>query len=490
MGNCQSPPASEPVPAESATSAVAADTSETVAASAAEASPVATDAKSFGGRCPTDAKFATMCLYAGQEPDPNTGARTTPITMSTGFVFKDSEDAAAKFALQAFGPIYTRITNPTAEALEKKIAALEGGMAALAVSSGHAAQLLAFSNLLQSGDHFVTTDKLYGGSVTQFGRQFKQFGWEVTFCPYDDYDGIEKAFTDKTKALYCEAIANPGGLVVDLKKLAEIAHKKGVPLIVDNTTATPYLVRPFEHGADIIVHSATKGLCGHGNAMGGFIVEKGDFDWGSGKFPIISEPCDSYHGMKMYEVFGKDGPVADMFGTKGKTGLAFIIAARTLGLRDMGMCISPFNAFLISMGMETLPLRMQKHVDNTLAVAKFLEKHEKVSWVRYGGLSSDKSYNLHQTYCPKGAGALFTFGLKGGYSAGKKLVDSVKMISLVANLGDSRTLIAHPASMMHSQLTEEQRQAAGAETETIRISIGIEDEEDIIADLTQALKSC
>jgi len=358
------------------------------------------------------------------------------------------------------------------------------------VSSGHAAQLLAFSNLLQSGDHFVTTDKLYGGSVTQFGRQFKQFGWEVTFCPYDDYDGIEKAFTDKTKALYCEAIANPGGLVVDLKKLAEIAHKKGVPLIVDNTTATPYLVRPFEHGADIIVHSATKGLCGHGNAMGGFIVEKGDFDWGSGKFPIISEPCDSYHGMKMYEVFGKDGPVADMFGTKGKTGLAFIIAARTLGLRDMGMCISPFNAFLISMGMETLPLRMQKHVDNTLAVAKFLEKHEKVSWVRYGGLSSDKSYNLHQTYCPKGAGALFTFGLKGGYSAGKKLVDSVKMISLVANLGDSRTLIAHPASMMHSQLTEEQRQAAGAETETIRISIGIEDEEDIIADLTQALKSC
>jgi O-acetylhomoserine (thiol)-lyase len=450
----------------------------------------AAPAKAFGGRCPPDAKFATQCLYAGQEPDPSTGARTTPITMSTGFVFTDSADAAAKFALQAFGPIYTRITNPTAEAVEKKIAALEGGMAALAVASGHAAQLLAFSNILQAGDHFITTDKLYGGSVTQFNRQFKQFGWEVTFCPHDDFNAIEKAFTEKTKALYCEAIANPGGLVVDLAKLAEIAHKNKVPLIVDNTTATPYLVRPFEHGADVIVHSATKGLCGHGNAMGGFIVEKGDFDWGSGKFPILSEPCDSYHGLKMYETFGKDGPVAEMFGTKGKTGLSFIIAARTLGLRDMGMCISPFNAFLISMGMETLPLRMQKHTENALAVAQFLEKHPKISWVRYGGLSNDKSFQLHQKYCPKGAGGLFTFGLKGGYDSGKTLVDSVKMISLVANLGDSRTLIAHPASMMHSQLTEDQRKAAGAETETIRISVGIEDVDDIVADLTQALKAC
>lgn len=455
-----------------------------------DASAPETPAKQFGGRCPSDAKFATQCLHAGQEPDPTTGARTTPITMSTGFVFKDSDDAAAKFALKAFGPIYSRITNPTADAVEKKIAALEGGMAALAVSSGHAAQLLAFSNLLQTGDHFVTTDKLYGGSVTQFGRQFKQFGWEVTFCPHDDFDAIEKAFTEKTKALYCEAIANPGGLVVDLQKLAEIAHKKGVPLIVDNTTATPYLVRPFEHGADIIVHSATKGLCGHGNAMGGFIVEKGDFDWGSSKFPILSEPCESYHGLKMYETFGKDGPVAGMFGTQGKTGLAFIIAARTLGLRDMGVCISPFNAFLISMGMETLPLRMQKHTENALAVAQFLQKHEKVQWVRYGGLQDDKSYGLHQKYCPKGAGALFTFGIKGGFESGKKLVDSVKMISIVANLGDSRTLIAHPASMMHSQLTEEQRKAAGAETETLRISVGIEDVEDIISDLTEALKEC
>mmetsp|Transcript_127581 Transcript_127581/g.330722 ORF Transcript_127581/g.330722 Transcript_127581/m.330722 type:complete len:455 (-) Transcript_127581:36-1400(-) len=444
-------------------------------------------AKAFGGRCPEDAGFGTKCLYAGQEPDPTSGARTCPITMSTGFVFKDSDDAAAKFALSAFGPIYTRITNPTAEAVEKKIAALEGGSAALAVSCGHAAQLLCFSNIMQDGDHFISTNKLYGGSVTQFSRQFKQFGWSVTFCDHDDFEGIEKAITPKSKAVYCESIANPGGLVVDLERLAEIAHRHGLPLIVDNTTATPYLTRPFEHGADILVHSATKALGGHGNAMGGFIVEKGDFDWGaSGKFPIISEPCDSYHGMRMYETFGKDGPVSEMLGTAGKTGISFVITARVLGLRDMGMCISPFNAFLISMGMETLPLRMQRHCDNALAVAKFLEQHEKVSWVRYAGLGGP-NFALHQKYCPKGAGALFTFGLKGGYEAGKQLVDSVKMISLVANLGDSRTLIAHPASMMHSQLTEEQRRAAGAETETIRLSVGIEDAEDIMADLGQAL---
>lgn len=418
------------------------------------------------------------------------GARTCPITMSTGFVFKDTEDAAAKFALAAFGPIYTRITNPTTDAVEKKLAALEGGMAALAVASGHAAQLLAFSNILQAGDHFVTTDKLYGGSVTQFSRQFKTFGWECTFKPYDDYAGIEAAIKEnpKTKALYCEAIANPGGLVVDLQKLAEIAHKYDIPLIVDNTTATPYLIRPFEHGADVVIYSATKGLGGHGNAMGGFIVEKGDFDWGkSGKFPLISEPCESYHGLKIYETFGKDGPVAGMFGTQGKTGLAFVIAARVLGLRDMGMCISPFNAFIISMGMETLPLRMQKHCDNTLAVAKFLESNEKVAWVRYGGLEKDPSYQLAKKYCPLGAGALFTFGLKGGMEAGKKMVNACKMISLVANLGDCRTLIAHPASMMHSQLSEEQQKAAGAEPETIRISIGLEAAEDIINDLKQAL---
>lgn len=444
----------------------------------------------FGGRCPDTARFATKCLYAGQEPDPVTGARSPNITMSTAFVFENSDDAAAKFALQAFGPIYSRITNPTAEAMENKVAALEGGNAAVSTSSGHAAQLLAFSSLMFPGDHVVSTNKLYGGTVTQFSRQFKQFGWECTFCGFDDFDGIEKAITPKTKAVYMEAIANPGGLVCDIRRIADIAHKHGLPLIVDNTTATPYLVRPFEHGADIIVHSATKGLCGHGNAMGGLVIEKGDFDWSAGnKFPILSEPCESYHGVNIYETFGKDGPVAEMMGTKGVKGMAFVIACRVLGLRDIGMCISPFNAFLISMGIETLPLRIQKCSDNAMAVATFLEKHDKVAWVRYGGLPSSPNNAMAKKYCPKGTGSLFTFGLKGGYEAGKQLVDSVKMISLVANLGDSRTLIAHPASMMHSQLTPEQQKAAGAEVETIRFSVGLEDVDDIIDDLKQALNS-
>lgn len=457
---------------------------------ALQSTAVAGEDVPFRGRCPTDAGFATKCLYGGQEPDPSTGARTPSITMSTAFVFKDAKDAAEKFALQTFGPIYTRITNPTSDLVEKKIAALEGGMAAVSTSSGHAAQMLAFSNIMMPGDNFVAINKLYGGSVTQFSRQFKQFGWSVTFCNEDDFDGVEKAINAKTKCVYCEAIANPGGLVIDIARLADIAHRHGLPLIVDNTTATPYLVRPFEHGADVIVHSATKALCGHGNAMGGFIVEKGEFDWGEkGKFPILSEPCDSYHGIVINDVFGKNGPVAEMFGTKGKTGLAFIIAARVLGLRDMGMCVSPFNSFLISMGMETLPLRMQKHCDNALAVAKFLNGHPAVKWVRYAGLGGP-NYALAQKYSPKGSGALFTFGLKGGYEAGVKLVDSVQMMSLVANLGDSRTLLAHPASMMHSQLSEEQRKAAGAETETIRISIGLEDVEDIINDFKQALAKC
>jgi O-acetylhomoserine (thiol)-lyase len=410
--------------------------------------------------------------------------------MSTAFVFENSDDAAAKFALQAFGPIYSRITNPTAEAMENKVAALEGGNAAVSTSSGHAAQLLAFSSLMFPGDHVVSTNKLYGGTVTQFSRQFKQFGWECTFCGFDDFDGIEKAITPKTKAVYMEAIANPGGLVCDIRRIADIAHKHGLPLIVDNTTATPYLVKPFEHGADIIVHSATKGLCGHGNAMGGLVIEKGDFDWSAGnKFPILSEPCESYHGVNIYETFGKDGPVAEMMGTKGVKGMAFVIACRVLGLRDIGMCISPFNAFLISMGIETLPLRIQKCSDNAMAVATFLEKHDKVAWVRYGGLPSSPNNAMAKKYCPKGTGSLFTFGLKGGYEAGKQLVDSVKMISLVANLGDSRTLIAHPASMMHSQLTPEQQKAAGAEVETIRFSVGLEDVDDIIDDLKQALNS-
>jgi len=448
----------------------------------------------FGGRCPEGAtpasNFATMCLYAGQEPDPVTGARVMPIHQSTGFVFKDTKDAAAKFALQAFGPIYSRITNPTCDAVEKKLAALEGGIYALSTASGHSAQLLCFTNLMNAGDNLVATNKLYGGTVTQFSRQFKQFGWEARFVDENDYAAMDAAIDEKTKAIYCESLCNPGGVVVDLEKVAEVAHKHGIPLIVDNTSATPYLVRPFEHGADIVLHSGTKFLCGHGNALMGFIVEKGDFDWGaSGKFPILATPCDSYHGVNMYEVFGKDGPVADMLGTKGKAGIAFCIAARTLGLRDCGPCAAPMNAFIVSMGMETLPLRIEKHCANAQAVAEFLEAHPAVESVQYCGLKSNKYHALCQKYAPKGAGSLFTFCVKGGYEAAQKTVDGVKMISLVANLGDVRTLIAHPASMMHAQLNADQQRAAGASPEVIRMSIGIEDAADIIADLDQALKA-
>jgi len=447
----------------------------------------------FGGRCPDGAtpadNFATMCLYAGQEPDPITGSRVPAIHQNTAYVFKDTKDAAAKFALQAFGPIYSRLANPTSDAVEKKVAALEGGMFCTSVSSGHAAQLIAFTNLMNPGDNLVATNKLYGGTYTQFSRQFAQFGWEARFVNEADYEAMDAAIDENTKAVYCESICNPGGAIVDLEKVASIAHKHGLPLIVDNTTATPYLVRPFEHGADVVLHSGTKFLCGHGNAMMGFIVEKGDFDWAaSGKFPILASPCDSYHGLNFYEVFGKDGPVAEMFGTKGKTGISFAIAARALGLRDCGPCSSPMNAFLVNMGMETLPLRMQKHCENAQAVAEFLESHPKVARVNYCGLPSSPFYELGQKYSPKGAGSLFTFSAKGGYDAANKVVDSVKMISLVANLGDIRSLIAHPASMMHSQLTEQEQIAAGAAPDVIRLSVGCEDAQDIIADLDQALE--
>lgn len=445
----------------------------------------------FGGRMPEGGGFSTACLYAGQQPDPITGARVPPITTSTGFVFKNTDDAAAKFNLAAFGPIYTRIGNPTVDAVEAKIAALEGGMGALGVASGHAAQLAAFSNLLQPGDNFVSTKQLYGGSVTQFSRQFKQFGWEARFVDGADFDAAEAAIDANTKAIYAECIANPGGVVVDIARLAEIAHKHGLPLIVDNTTATPYLVRPFEHGADVVVHSATKFLCGHGNAMGGFVVEKGDFDWGAekGKFPILTEPCDAYHGMNFYEVFGKDGPVAEMFGTQGKTGISFAIAARALALRDMGFSMSPYNASIINMGIETLPVRMDRHVANAEAVATFLEGHPKVSKVDYAGLASNATNALAQKYAPKGAGSLMTFSVKGGFEQAQAVVNNLQMISLVANLGDVRTLVAHPASMMHRQMTPEAQKEAGVEPETVRLSIGIEDAEDIIGDLTQALDS-
>lgn len=423
----------------------------------------------------TDYKFNTLAVHAGAQPDPTTGARATPIYQTTSFVFEDTDQAASLFGLQAFGNIYTRITNPTTAVLEERVAALEGGTAAVAVASGHAAQLLVFHTLLQAGDHFVAAKQLYGGSINQFNHSFAKFDWHVDFADATDPEAIRKAIGPKTKAVFIESFANPGGIVIDIAAIAKVAHEAGLPLIVDNTLASPYLLRPFEHGADIIVHSATKFLGGHGNSMGGVIVDGGTFDWSAnGKFPIFYEPNPSYNGLKIHETFGN---------------IAFAIAVRVLGLRDLGPAISPFNAFQILTGIETLPLRMQRHSDNALAVAKFLKSHSAVSWVSYSGLESDPYHALQQKYAPKGAGAVFTFGVKGGYEAGTKLANSVKLISLLANVGDTRSLIIHPSSTTHRQLTPEQQIAAGAGPDVVRLSIGIEEVSDIIADLDQALKA-
>jgi O-acetylhomoserine (thiol)-lyase len=417
--------------------------------------------------------FDTLAIHAGTAPDPTTGARATPIYQTTAYAFKDAQHAADLFALKAFGNIYTRIMNPTQGALEGKIAALEGGSAALAVASGHAAQLLTFHLLMRPGDEFVAVRQLYGGSINQFNHSFKSFGWNVVWADGDKPETIEKALSDKTRAIYIESIANPGGAVMDIAAVAAIARKAGVPLIVDNTLATPYLCRPFEHGANIVLHSLTKFMGGHGNSMGGVIVDGGNFDWArSGNYPLIAEANDSYHGVNLYQAMGP---------------MAFAIAARVLGLRDLGPAIAPMNAFLILTGMETLSLRVQRHCDNALAVAGWLEKHPKVAWVNYAGLKSSKYHALQQKYAPKGAGAVFTFGLKGGHQAGIDLVAKVKMFSHVANIGDTRSLIIHPASTTHSQLSPEQQVKAGAGPDVVRLSIGIEDVADIIADLDQAL---
>ncbi len=345
-------------------------------------------------------------------------------------MFNDSDHAASLFALQAFGNIYTRIGNPTCDVLEQRIAALEGGTAALAVASGHAAQVIVFHALMQPGDEFIAARKLYGGSVNQFNHSFKSFGWNVVWADSDDIQSFERAVTPKTKAIFIESIANPGGTVVDIEAIAAVAKRAGVPLIVDNTLATPYLCKPFEHGADIVVHSLTKFLGGHGNSIGGVIVDGGTFDWSKDdRFPMLSAPRPEYNGMKLHATFGN---------------FAFAIACRVLGLRDLGPALSPFNAFLIQTGMETLPLRMQKHCDNAKAVAEWLSKDKRVSWVQYAGLTGDRYYNLARKYVPKGAGAVLTFGLKGGFDAGVKLVSDVKLFSHLANIGDTRSLIIHP----------------------------------------------
>ncbi|MGP4691006.1 O-acetylhomoserine aminocarboxypropyltransferase [Agrobacterium cavarae] len=417
--------------------------------------------------------FSTLAIHAGAQPDPTTGARATPIYQTTAYAFRDSDHAAALFGLKEFGNIYTRIMNPTQAVLEERVAALEGGTAALAVASGHAAQLLVFHTLLQSGDNFVAARQLYGGSINQFGHSFQNFGWQVRWADAADPANFEAQIDEKTKAIFIESLANPGGTFVDISAIAEVAHRHGLPLIVDNTMASPYLIRPIEHGADIVVHSLTKFLGGHGNSMGGIIVDGGTFDWSaSDKFPALSQPRPEYSGVVLHQTFGN---------------FAFAIATRVLGLRDLGPSISPFNAFLILTGIETLPLRVQRHSDNALAVAKWLKAHSKIGWVHYAGLEDSDNHALQQRYSPKGAGSVFTFGVKGGYQAGKSLVEGLQLFSHLANIGDTRSLVIHPASTTHAQLTPEQQVAAGAGPDVVRLSIGIEDVKDIIADLEQSL---
>jgi O-acetylhomoserine (thiol)-lyase len=417
--------------------------------------------------------FNTLAIHAGAQPDPTTGARATPIYQTTSFVFDDVDHAASLFGLQAFGNIYTRIGNPTNAVLEERVAALEGGTAGLAVASGHAAQVLVMQALMMPGEEFVASKKLYGGSINQFNHAFKSFGWNVVWADPDDISTFERAVTPKTKAIFVESIANPGGVITDLEAVSRIARNAGVPLIVDNTLATPYLCRPIEHGADIVVHSLTKFLGGHGNSIGGLIVDGGTFNWSrEGRYPMLSDPRPEYNGMVLHETFGN---------------FAFAIACRVLGLRDIGPALSPFNAFLILTGIETLPLRMQRHCDNALTVAKWLAEQKDIAWVSYPGLPKDKYHSLAKKYVPKGAGAVFTFGLKGGYEAGVKLVSEVKLFSHLANIGDTRSLIIHPASTTHRQLSDAQKVQAGAGPDVVRLSIGLEDPADIIADLEQAL---
>ncbi len=429
--------------------------------------------------------FSTRAIHAGTAPDPVTGSRAQPIHQTTSFVFNDAEHAAKLFALQEFGNIYSRIGNPTTTALEDKIASLEGGTMAVSTASGHSAQALVFHVLMEPGANIVAAKQLYGGSINQLSHAFKKFGWEVKFVDVDDHAGFEAAIDDKTRVVFTESLANPGGVVTDIAAIAAIANKAGVPYVVDNTMASPYLIRPLEHGADIVVHSLTKFIGGHGNSIGGIIVDGGKFDWMAHveKFPTMTTPQAYYNGLTFGEGFaalplGPDG---------SNVNIAFAIAAKAFSLRDLGPSLSPFNAFMILTGCETLPLRMDKHCSNALEVAKFLQGHEKVSWVNYAGLPDDKYHLLAKNYCPNGAGAVFTFGLKGGHEAGVKLVAGVELFSHLANIGDTRSLIIHPASTTHSQLSDDQKTASGAAPDTVRISVGIEDAADIIADLDQAL---
>jgi O-acetylhomoserine (thiol)-lyase len=424
-------------------------------------------------------KFETLQLHAGQEVDSNTHARAVPIYQTTSYVFDDAKDGADLFGLRKFGNIYTRLMNPTTDVFEKRIAALEGGVTGLATSSGQSAQFLALNNILQTGDNFVSTSHLYGGTYNQFKNQFKRLGIEVRFTPTDEPIEFEKLIDDNTKAIYLETIGNPELNVPDFDAIAIVAKKFDIPLIVDNTFgAGGYLFRPIEHGASVVVESATKWIGGHGTSIGGIIVDSGTFNWGNGKFRSFTEPSDSYHGLVFWDVFGTNGP----FGN-----IAFNIRARVEGLRDWGNAISPFNSFLLIQGIETLSLRVERHVQNTLALAEWLEKHPKVEYVNYPGLKSSKYYDLAKKYFPNGAGGVLTFKVKGDPSNADILIDNVKLLSHLANVGDAKSLIIHPAATTHEQLSPEDQIASGVAPGLLRISVGIENIADIKADIEQAL---
>ena len=425
-------------------------------------------------RPPRAAGFETRAIHAGAAPDPTTGARSTPIFQTTAYVFDDVDHAASLFNLQTFGNIYARLSNPTTAVLEERIASLENGRGTTCTASGHSAQLLALLPLMEPGDRIVASTKLYGGSITQFSKTFRKFDWHCSFTDMDDLDAVRQAAIDSgVKAIFAESLANPGGVVSDISALKSVASEIGVPLIIDNTMATPYLCQPISHGADIVIHSTTKFLSGHGNAMGGAIVDSGTFDWfQNDKFPSLSQPEPAYHGLTFFETFGD---------------LAYTTYGHAVGLRDLGPTMAPMNAYLTIMGTETLGLRMQRHVENAQKVAEFLDQHPAVSWISYAGLPSSPYRALARKYMPKGAGSVFTFGIRGGFDAGVKCVQSCELLSHLANIGDTRSLILHPASTTHRQLTEEQRAAAGAGDDVIRLSIGLETVDDIITDLDLAL---
>ena len=426
-----------------------------------------TDGPSYG--------FDTLQIHAGARPDPATGARQVPIYQTTAYVFRDADHAAALFNLQEVGYIYSRLTNPTVAALQERMATLEGGVGAVCCSSGHAAQIMALFPLMGPGKNIVASTRLYGGTITQFSQTIKRFGWSATFVDFDDLDAVKAAINDDTRAVFCESIANPGGYITDLDAISAISDDAGIPLIVDNTSATPYLCRPIEHGATLVVHSMTKYLTGNGTVTGGVVVDSGRFDWSANdKFPSLSAPEPAYHGLKFHETFGP---------------LAFTFHGIAIGLRDLGMTLNPQAAHYTLMGIETLSLRMQKHVENAMEVAPWLETHDAVEAVTYAGLPSSPYNDRVARICPKGAGGLFTVRLKGGYDACVKFVDSLEIFSHVANLGDTRSLVIHSASTTHRQLTPEQQEAAGAGPSVVRISIGIEDPTDLIADLNKALNA-